>query len=187
VLSTANDETNVVYLTLVVEGELVAARRAAVDEVIADQGGTALWRTIPTTGRSYAVFELPDECDRSTIEHATGLTLYDGAIIALAVSPAVAEALPHLCDALGGPGRPAGVLGCRRNGDAAVIEWDPAVTAPSVVLGLIDVELRRFESGRTAQLLSPIPAALAANLAACGLRAPQIEPGRILELRTRRA
>lgn len=176
-----------VYLTLVVESELDDARRAAVDEVVAGQGGSAFWRTSPTTGRSYALFELPDECDRTTIERATGPTLYDGAIIALAVSPAVAEALPHLCDALGGPGRPAGVLGCRRNGDAAVVEWNPAITAPSVILGLIDVELRRFSSGRTARLLSPIPAAIAAKLAASGLRAPQIEPARILELRTRRA
>lgn len=176
-----------VYLTLVVEGELDDARRAAVDEVIAGQGGIALWRASPTTGRSYGVFELPDGCDRTTIERATGPTLYDGAIIALAVSPAVAEALQHLCDALGGPGRPAGVFGCRRIGDAAVVEWDPEITAPCVVLGLIDVELRRFESGRTARLLSPIPSALAAKLAASGLRAPQIEPARILELRTPRA
>ncbi|HEX3671049.1 MAG TPA: hypothetical protein VHT92_05020 [Candidatus Cybelea sp.] len=176
-----------VYLTLVVEGELDAARRAAVDDVIASQGGAAFWRASPSTGRSYAVFELPGECDRAAIERAAGSTLHDGAIIALAVSPAVAEALPHVCDALGGAGRPAGVVACRRDGDSAIVEWDPEITAPSIVLGLIDVELRRYASGRTVELLSPIPAALAAKLAASELRAPQIEPARILELRTPRA
>lgn len=186
-LSTANDETNVVYLTLIVEEALDEARRAAVNEVVASQGGSALWRVSPSTGRSYAIFELPDECDRTAIERAAGPTLRDGAIIALAVSPAVAEALPHLCDALGGPGRPAGIIACLRNGDAAIVEWDPEITTASIVLGLVDVELRRFASGRTAELLSPIPAALAAKLAAGGLRAPQIEPARILELRMPRA
>jgi hypothetical protein len=52
-----------------------------------------------------------------------------------------------------------------------------------VVLGLVDVELQRFHSGRVSDVLSPLSPELAANLAAEGLAAPEIEPKRILELR----
>ncbi len=172
-----------IYLTLGAEGELDDARRAAVDQTLRHQGGSAVWRANPRAGRWYALLELPDEYDRKAIERTAGPALYDKAIIALAVFPTVAEALPRLLDALGGSGRPAGVLGCHRGDGAVVVEWDPEITTPSVIMGLIDVELRRFESGRAAVLLSPISAAVAAKIAACGLRAPEIEPERILELR----
>ncbi len=146
-----------VYLTLGAEGELDDARRAAVDQVVTRQGGAAVWRASARVRRWYALLELPDGYDRHAIEQAAGAVAYDGAIIALAVSPAVAEALPRLFDAFDGPGRPAGVLACRRSDGAAVIEWDPEITAPAVIFALIDVELQRFASGRTAELLAPIP------------------------------
>jgi hypothetical protein len=113
--------------------------------------------------------------------------VYDGTVIALAVFPEVTEALPKLLGALGGTGRPAGVLACRPCRGGVVVEWDPARTRTSLVLGLIDVELQRFHSGRVSELLSPLTADVAAKLAAEGLLAPEIEPHRILELRIDRA
>jgi hypothetical protein len=108
--------------------------------------------------------------------------VYETAIIAMAVSPAVPQALPRLYEALGGAGRPAGVLSCRTSAGSVVVEWDPGVSGVDVVMGLIDVELRRFASGRTAEVLAPLPASVIANIAARGLQAPQIQPDRVLEL-----
>jgi hypothetical protein len=63
-----------------------------------------------------------------------------------------------------------------------VVEWDPQHSAVEVLLGTIDVELRRFSSGRRAELLSPLPPEVVAALAARGLQTPQITTQRILEL-----
>lgn len=184
---TPNDEAYVVYLTLSIDGALDDARRVAIDDAVNREGGTIVWRTSEAAGCSYALLELPDEYDRAAIRAVPGAAAFDGPIIALAVFPAVAEALPALVEALGGPGRPAGVLGCRPCTGGAIVEWDPDVTDPRVVLGLIDVELGRFGSGRVAELLSPMPRALVAKVAASGLHAPQIQPQRILDLRIGRA
>jgi hypothetical protein len=172
----------VIYLTVSIDGALDDARRAAIEDVVHREGGNVVWRTSERAGCSYALLELPDGYDRSAM--SAGVTAYDGPIIAVAVFPAVAEALPPLLEALGGPGRPAGVVGCRPCTGGAIVEWDPGVTDPRVVLGIIDVELGRFGSGRVAELLSPLPSAIVASVAASGLAAPQIEPQRILDLRT---
>jgi hypothetical protein len=131
--------------------------------------------------------ELPDAYDAGAISFAAGDIAYDRPIIALAVFPAVPEALPRIHDAFAGAGRPAGILACHRCPGGVIVEWDPRVTRADVVLGLVDVELRRFASGRTAELLSPLPDSLVAQVAAEGLDAPQIEPNRILELGIERA
>ncbi len=177
-----------VYLTVSsIDGTFDDARRAAMEDAVRREGGKVFWRTSETAGSAYALLELPDRYDREAIRTVSGAVTYDGPIIALAVFPALAEALPPLLEALGGPGRPAGVLGSRPCPGGAIVEWDPNITEARVILGVIDVELRRFGSGRVAELLSPMPPALAAKVAASGLRAPQIEPHRILDLRTDRA
>ena len=184
---TPNDEAYVAYLTLSIDGALDDARRAAIEDAVKRESGKIVWRTSEAAGRSYALLELPDGYDRTALRAVPGAAAYDGPIIALAVFPAVAEALPALVEALGGPGRPAGVLGCHPCTGGAIVEWDPGVTEPRVVLGLIDIEVGRFGSGRVAELLSPMPRALAAKVAASGLQAPQIELQRILDLRINRA
>jgi hypothetical protein len=186
-VSTANDETAVVYLTLSIEGESDDAQRAAVDDAVARQGGSACWRASDGARRSYALLELPKRHDRNAIASVFAGTLHDRAIIALAVFPAVPEALPHVLDALAGPGRPAGILDAYPSEGGVVVEWDPAATSPAVILGLIDLELKRFGSGRTAELLTPLPASVVSALAASGLQAPEIDPARILELRIQNA
>jgi hypothetical protein len=177
----------VVYSTLRVDGIIDQERRASVDELVDGAGGTVRWRITATAARTYALLELPQGCDHAAIRAASNGIVYDKAVIALAVFPALAEALPALLDALGGPGRPAGVLSCAQSGDGAVVEWDPDITQAGVIVGLIDVELRRFGCARVAELLSPLPSGLVASIAAAGLQAPQIVSERILELGIDRA
>jgi hypothetical protein len=172
---------------LSIDGLLDDSRRAAVDDVVRRQGGSTIWRTSETAGRTYALLELPDEYDEQPIRAASGGTVYERPVIALALFPVLPEALPPLLEALGGPGRPAGVLACRPCAGGAVVEWDPIVTGVELIMALVGVELARFASGRTAEVLSPLPPSLVAKIAADGLQAPQIEPKRILELRIDRA
>lgn len=186
-LETPNDDASVVYRTLSFAGNPDDVRRAAIDRAVREAGGSIRWRTSETAGRSYALLEVPERADGDAIRIATEGAPYDRAVIALAVFPAVPEALPYVIEAVAGSGRPEGVLAAHPCARGVVVEWDPERTRASVVVGLVDVELQRFASGRTADVLSPLPPAIVAKLAADGLEAPQIEPTRILELRTDRA
>lgn len=176
-----------VYSTLSIDGVLDSKRRAEIDDAVRRAGGTALWRSSESASRTYALLELPAEYDHAAIRAVSAGVVYDKAVIALALFPALSEALPPVLEALGGAGRPAGILACRPCPGGAVVEWDPDLTPAAIVLGVADVELRRFASARITELLSPLPAALAAKVAASGLQAPQIVPQRILELRIDRA
>jgi hypothetical protein len=178
---TANDEASVAYLTLSSEGDLGDRRRAAIEDAVRGQGGSVVWRTSAAAGRSYGLLAVPDAYDAAPIRAMSAGTLYDKPIIALAVFPALAEALPSLGETFAGAGRPAGVLACMPCPGGIIVEWDPSVTGAEVVVALVDVELRRWQSGRTAELLSPLPRSLVAKLAANGLRAPEIAPERVLE------
>jgi hypothetical protein len=175
------NKTNVVYLTLRIDGRLNEEARKLVDALLLDHGGRAAWHTSAATGRSYALLELPALLPELTAI-AADAKVYQTPIIALAVFPEVREALPALLEALGGDGGPAAILTCEPCSGGMVIEWDPQRTSARVVLGLVDVELRRFNSGRTAELLSPLPPASIARIAADGLEAPQIAPERVLEM-----
>lgn len=186
-VGTANEKVSVGYSTLRIDGVLDDSQRAAIDQVVRQQGGSAVWRSSEPASRTYALLEFPAGYDHAAVRAASGGVLYDEPVIALALFPAVAQALPSLLDALGGSGRPVGVLSCTACNDGAIVEWDPQLTRTAVIVGLVDLELRRFASGRVAELLSPLPPALVAAIAASGLQAPQVTPERILELRIDRA
>ena len=174
-------------MTLSIAGTPDERRRDTINEAVRRQGGTATWRVHSTIGRTYALLEFGGAFDAAAIRAAADAEVYETAIIALAVSPAVPQALPRLVEALGGRGRPAGILACIPFTGGVVVEWDPDATRAGVVLGLIDVELRRFASGRTAELLAPLPAAAIAKVAAEGLQAPEVGLGRVLEVLIRDA
>ena len=170
-----------VYLSLSA-GLLAERARAATDAAIARAGGTASWRTSEAAGRTYALAEVPPQYDAAALRESFSGTVYDRPIVAVALFPTVSEALPAVREAVWGAGRPAGVLATYSCTGGIVIEWDPAVTQPQLVMAAVDVELRRFACGRVAELLSPLPAAVVAAIAAAGLSAPQIVPRRILEI-----
>lgn len=181
-VETTNARWNVVYLTVSVAGSPDDSRRDAIEAVARARGGRAMWRINPSAGRSYALLELPGRLDAAEISTAPGEVVYEAAVIAWAVFPTVPEALPHLYDALGGAGRPKCVLACRPCPQGAILEWDPDLGGMEIVVRLVDVELRRFCSGRRAELLSPLTPVLSAKVAAAGLKAPEVTADRILEL-----
>lgn len=149
-----------------------------------------MWRLSRRADRSYALLEFETAGPAGVLAAAAagGAVVYDAPVIAIAVFPSVAEALPALTAALDGPGRPAGVRACEPCGGGGVaIDWDLEVTPAAIVLGVVDVELARFASGRTAELLSPLPPPWVAKIAADGLQAPEISPGRTLETLVQRA
>ncbi len=180
-VETTNARWSVAYITLSFGGAPDERRREGIDEAVRLQGGRTTWRVHPNVGRTYALLESAGAFDARAIRAASGAQAYGTAVIALAVSPAVPQALPALCDALAGPGRPAGILACHPFPGGLVIEWDPDVSRAELVLRLIDAELGRFASGRTAELLAPLPKSTIAKLAAEGLQAPQVGLGRVLE------
>jgi hypothetical protein len=139
-------------------------------------------------GRTYALLQGPEGVDPSELERLLPEAHWYGeAIIALAIEPAPADALPMLAQALGGPGAPAGVVACERAGESIIVEFRPALTQPALLLRIADVELQRFRGYRRTQLLSPLPVAVTAAIAAGGLQAPEVEPARILETLLERA
>lgn len=168
-------------MTLSMSGAPDERRRKAIDEAVRAQGGRTTWRVHSKIGRAYALIESTGAVDARAIRAVSGAQTYESAVIALAVSPAVPQALPSLQEALGGPGRPAGILGCHPFSGGTVIEWDPNISSAGLVIGLIDVELRRFASGRTAEVLAPLPKSAIAKIASEGLQAPEIRLDRVLE------
>ncbi len=180
-----NDTAVVTYYTVSIDGTAIDAQRDAADAIVRREGGRAQWRSSGTTGRSYALLELPGKAQLDALRG--GAVVYDTAIIALAVFPAVPEALPLLTEALSGPGRPVGVLACRRCDGGVIVEWDPQLSSAAVVIGVIDVELARYRSGRTAELLSPLPEAYVSAIAAEGLATPEIAADRVIESLLQRA
>jgi hypothetical protein len=151
----------------------------AVERIARRCGGRTSWQASPRFGRAYALVE-GDVADLDELRGATRGEVLDAAVIALAVLPNVAEALPLLREALCGPGRPVGIVSCEPCDGGAIVEWNLDRTGADVVLGIIDVELRRFHAARVNHLLSPLPLAWWTRIAAQGLRAPQIAPDRVL-------
>ena len=171
-----------IYLTISSVGVPDPQRTAAIEGVVARHGGETTWRRNAAANRSYASIASPNEIGALEIPAEPGDVVYEMAIIALAVFPEVAEALPQLAEALGGEGRPAGILACRPIAGGIIVEWNPEVCGAELVLGLIDAELRRYRSGRTAAVLSALPPPVLAAVAARGLQAPEVTTQRILDL-----
>lgn len=152
--------------------------RSSLGDFARRNGGAVAWQDNAALNRSYALVE---GASAGSLETQDGATVFETPVIALAIRPNVAEALPVLEDALGGPGRPAGIVACETVADALVVEWNLDRTQVGLVLAVIDVELARFNAARINELLSPLPLAWWTAIASAGLQAPEIAPDRVLE------
>jgi hypothetical protein len=155
--------------------------RATVEAAIASRGGSVTWRDDAGSGRTYGLIELPPDAPAVRAVVREPVTVFEAPIIALAVSPSVPEALPQLLEAFAGPGRPDGILSCEASHGRLILEWNPDRTKTALVFSLLDSELRRFASGRTSELLAPLPETTLAQIAAEGLGTPEIASNRVLE------
>ena len=178
--------SQVVAQTVRFDHALSKAEVAALEDRARSAGITARAQSNPRLACTYVLLESPSG-EFDVIAQCDGGIALQGAIIALAIEPEAADALPYLLQALAGPGGARDAT-ARISGAALVLEFDPASTSWQVLRALIDAELRRFGPAvkRTA-LLSPLSAAMEAAVAAEGLTAPEIEPSRILEVLVARA
>ncbi|MHB8147022.1 MAG: hypothetical protein ACYDGM_07175 [Vulcanimicrobiaceae bacterium] len=153
----------------------------AVDFAVRDDGASVSWSPRGRTGLQYGCITGASEQLPAVLSAVRGASIRAAEIIAVAVYPSVPEALPAIADALGGPGAPSGVCGLEVTAGGIVVEWDPSRTAASTIYGLIDIELTRFAASRVTELLTPLGDELLAQIAAHGLRAPELQSDRILE------
>ena len=177
----ANVEENVSRFTICYRDIPDDAERGAVEGALRARGAQMTWQMNPRYARAYALVEGCDPEGAADLKSTARATVFGTAIIALAVSPSAPEALRGIADALGGPGRPAGIVATSDCDGGLIVEWDLDRTPVGIVLGLVDVELRRFLAGRRTELLSPLPLAWWTQIASDGLAAPQIAPDRVLE------
>ena len=152
--------------------------RSSLGDFARRNSASVSWQDHAAFDRSYALVE---GASAATLRAHGGATVFETPVIAMAIRPNVAEALPALTDAIGGPGRPAGVLSCETVSGALVLEWNLDRTPARIILALIDTELARFQGGRVNELLSPLPLAWWTAIASDGLQAPEIAPDRVLE------
>ncbi|HET6895092.1 MAG TPA: hypothetical protein VFH72_06890 [Candidatus Baltobacteraceae bacterium] len=132
--------------------------------------------------RTYALVEGPPGVDPVQLkQRIPDARWYDAPIIALAIEPLPADALPVLARALGGSGAPAGVCECTEAGTHLIVEFRPDVTPAALLVRIIDVELRRYGGARRTHLLTPLDVRSAASVAAAGLGAHEIASDRVLE------
>lgn len=148
----------------------------------AEHGIRARFGTHAVAARTYALLEAPTEVDSADLERALpDARWYAEPIIALAIEPAPADALPHLQAALGGSGAPVNVLSCDATSSELLVEIRASVTAPALVLRLLDVELLRWHGRRRTALMAPLTAELVAMVAGTAMQAPEISRDRLLE------
>ena len=149
-----NDASIVPILTAACSAAQYERERTAVGEIVERHGGSVRWQCSRRFDRAFASVDLREESGVAALRAATGATVYDATLIALAVSPTLPEALPALEEALAGTGRPAGVVFADVRDGALCVAWDLAQTDAGVVMTAIVAE---------------------------GLNAPEIAPDRVLE------
>lgn len=170
------------FQTLRLDAVLDESTKATLERTVRGAGATLRVRSSERFGRTYAAIEsaVPVRAD-VLLRGLPGATLFDGAVIALAIEPTPADALPMLTTAVGGPGGPAGVKTAEPVSAALVVEFSAERSPARFVLDIVDLELRRFGGHRHVELLTPAPAEWLARAASEGLGAPDIDTSRILE------
>jgi hypothetical protein len=170
------------FATLRYDALLDSGQRSALQTRLRALEATVSWHHDDRTRRTYAAVEASRDFSEVQLQDAAAQArVYPRSVIALAVTPRPAEALPILLEALGGAGRPAGVVDCAIVGDELCVEWDSQVTAAALVTITIDAELARFNGTRTARLMRPLGVEAITKVAADGLGA-SLDPQRILEV-----
>ena len=167
---------------------LAAGEREAVTRSLGSAGATLTsWNV--AADRTYALAAsaraLPSDAFAELLRHAVpdaSSNVPPHAV--LRVTPDRPRLLAGLAAALGGPGRPAGVVACAVDDGALVLEIDVRTTPLSFVLTLIDVELTAVpgtSSGRRIEPILPLTDEMLADVAAAILGEPHLDASRVIE------
>jgi len=143
-------------------------------------GGAVRWRCSPRFDRAFASVELREEAGAAALRAATGATVYDATIIALAVSPTLPEALRlwrRRCRQ-----RPTRRHRLAEVRDGALcVAWDLAMTDRGRRHGRDRRRTAAFRRGPHGRAPQPAAAGRHDAIVAEGLNAPEIAPDRVLE------
>jgi hypothetical protein len=104
-------------------------------------------------------------------------------LVVLEIIPAGGAGLAALGEALGGPGRPRGIVSCERAASALIVEVDADVSSLDLVVALADAELR----GRPRRIVPilPLEDEVLARFAALRLGAREFGANRLIETHLR--
>ena len=155
-------------------------KRADASRTLASFAATALsWSQ--SGKRSYALLQLSSDGPLEAISGALPEARIDEPPLAvMAVRLSMAAARPAVFGALGGPGRPLGVVDAYLDGDGIIVEFDAQKTPLMLIVDTIDGELSNAP-GRSIVPLVPLSDDNIAAFAAAALHAPQLDAARILE------
>ena len=162
---------------------LAQGERAVAVRALNSCGAKATSWAVARSGRSYAVAKLTTECDVNALREQLGARVDEPPLLVLDVVPDDPERVPALAHALGGAGRPAGVVDAKPSGDALTVELNEATTPLRLIIDVIDAELER-SPGRRITPLFRLEDATVTALAAASLRAPEIGVVRLVETYT---
>lgn len=166
-----------------IEGALEERQREAVSRAVTSLGGRAVsWHVRPE--RTYALFALPDGYDACVFARAAGAQRVDDpALVVLEVIPDEPRRREALARALGGAGRPAGIVDAVRTHRGILVELDAARTPLSLVIDVVDTELELAPGRKIVPLLALDDAAMTAA-ARDILGDPAIDVSRLIETYT---
>jgi hypothetical protein len=145
----------------------------------------ASWKPHAPSGRTYALVEYAADSPAQSIQAGhQRARVDDPALVVIDIAPADPRACVRLARALGGPGRPVGVVDACACERSVVVELDDRRTALALVVDLIDCELADVSPGRAIAPLLPLSDETLAAFAAAVLSTPEIDRSRIVETYT---
>ena len=168
-----------------IEGIFEERQREAASRAVTSLGGRAVsWHVCPELHRTYVLFALPDGYDASAFAAAAGAQrIDDPALVVLEVLPDESRRAESLARALGGAGRPLGIVDAVRTHRGILVELDAARTPLSLVIDVVDTELEFAPGRRIVPLLALDDAAMTAA-ARDLLGDPAIDVSRLIETYT---
>jgi hypothetical protein len=162
---------------------LAAGERDVVVRAVASVGAAATsWRD--AGDRTYVLLTLAALADEALLRERVRAVAPDAridvpALAILRIAPDRERHLARLADALGGRGRPAGVVASATDGDALVVEVDVRTTPLSSIVASVDAEVGRH--GRGIEPLFPLSDATLTDIAGHVLGLPDLAPSRLIE------
>jgi hypothetical protein len=166
------------FASVTYDSELAPDERAAASQELAS-AGAAPTSWICAAGRTYASVAFRSGA-RFAHERLPGARCDEPALAVLRVTPLAPRGLAPLHRALGGPGRPAGIVDVRADGPALIVELETTRTPLALVVAAIDAELGS-SPGRTIEPLLPLDDATLTAFVATQLGEPALDVSRLVE------